>query len=113
MASLEVVKLEKVQLAMQLESTRETNRELVKQIDDIAAHTHREENGRKGLDQEGAAEFINKEEPRRKSSNELEDAMEIPRMRRRLAQTENELKRTRVKLLSAQSTLKVMRKDKQ
>lgn len=105
MASLEVASREKVQLALQLEGTREANRELIKQMEDIAAQTHRE-NGKKGFDQDSATEFIS-DEPRRKSSEGLEDAMEVPRLRRRLAQTENELKRTRVKLLSAQSTLKV------
>ena len=60
------------------------------------------------LDEDHALE--NSDDPlRRKSLEELQeksDAMEIPRMKRRLAQTENELKRTRTKLLSAQSTLK-------
>lgn len=101
--------MEKIQLSMQLEGARETSRELLKQIEDIAQGDTEGSTGMKSLDEDGAVE--SNDEPRRRSTvEEMEgksDAMEIPRMRRRLAQTENELKRTRTKLLSAQSTLKV------
>lgn len=101
--------MEKLQLVMQLENVRRENKELVKQIESVQSHTLVYENGKQdSLDEDRALESSN-DPLGGKSLEELEeksDAMEIPRLRRRLAQTENELKRTRTKLLSAQSTLK-------
>lgn len=104
--------MEKIQLAIQLEGAREEHRELMKQTEDIKSQTptHGEEYGKQHSFDEDHTMESSDGSLRRKSIEELEvrsDAMEIPRMRRRLAQTENELKRTRTKLLSAQSTLKV------
>lgn len=104
--------MEKIQLAIQLEGAREEHKELMKQIDDMNSQTrtHGEETRKQCSCDDDCTMESSSEPLRRKSIAELEgksDAMEIPRMKRRLAQTENELKRTRTKLLSAQSTLKV------
>ena len=46
------------------------------------------------------------------SASEVSDAMEIPRMKRKMQQLENELRRTKTKLLSAQKTMQVNKINK-
>ena len=96
--------MEKAQIAIRLESVREANNELRKQIEEFTSQPEINCGGK----QRSSEDECHTESPRKKPEDQEEsDVMEIPRMRRRLAQSENELKRTRTKLLSSQSTLKV------
>lgn len=106
MATVEVVKTEKTQLKVQLEALMETNKELHKQIEEFAfqsnnierlVSTHESHTDDDTCAIRGGPLDIDRA-----------DHMEIPRMQRRILQLENELKRTRTRLLTSQSTLKVI-----
>ena len=99
------LKSEKMQLVMQLESAREMNKELMgDEATASCSHNSVEENERRSCDEDVAESSHG---PQQSKTEGTVDAMEVPRIKRRLAQMENELKRTRTKLLSSQSTLKV------
>ena len=110
------VESEKKKLLLQLEAEREINNELRKNFEETACQldrTYKENPESLHDDKEGRVEDINEGANNSPSHMDTKtDIMEIPRMKRRLAQMENELKRTRSKLLSAQSTLKVRVKVK-
>lgn len=100
--------MEKTQIAIRLDSVREANNELRKQIEEFTSLPDINCGGKK----RSSEDECHTESPRKRledQDQEENDVMEIPRMRRRLAQTENELKRTRTKLLGSHSTLKVKR----
>ncbi len=99
MASSEIERKKQV---LQLESLRETNNELQKQIEDTSYCSLEEKRG----EDEDASVSV-KKSTGVELDTQSDDAMELPRIRRRLAQMENELKRTRTKLLNTQSTMKV------
>ena len=70
--------------------------------------TAQEEERRKSSGEEDTPETDAEQMPSLENMEAKNDIMEVPRMKRRLAQTENELKRTRTKLLNSQATLKVV-----
>ncbi len=104
--------MEKSQQAVQLEALKEMNHELQEQLKE-STHTIRlnsEGQDRKWSPSVDGTSANSGDDITGKCSED--DVMEVPRMRRRILQAENELKRTRTKLLSSQSTLKVSFGDK-
>ena len=101
---------EKQQLVLQLKATTEANRELQKyneecdhEYSESDQESSKHENGKKHDDENrtnGEASLISVLDGK-------DDVLELHRIKKRLAQVENELKRTRTKLLSAQATMKV------
>lgn len=100
--------MEKAQITRRLESVREANNELRKQIEEFTSQSDIICGNKK----RSPEDKCHTESPKKKPEDHVQDqeendVMEVPRMRRRLAQSENELRRTRTKLLGSQSTLKV------
>lgn len=94
--------MDRMKLMLQVEGLKKTNRELHQQIEETD-NNYEKMDDLQNSDQEGESITGETQEP----AGSRIDEMEIPRMKRRLLQADNELKRTRSKLLSSQSTLKV------
>ena len=102
------MKAEKAQLSGQVDVLQETNTELHKQLEEFSFQsTCHEEDREEGRGQEAHNGTGKQWGVGNADISRSNDLMEVPRMRRRLVQMENELKRTRSKLLNSQSTLKV------
>ena len=99
---METIRAEKIQLTVQLEALKEVNFELKEQLGEIPVLPG---DGRDKKQSPGVDETNNGDTAKDQVSED--DQLELPRMRRRILQAENELKRTRTKLLNSQSTLKV------
>lgn len=101
--------MEKSQLIIQLEATKEMNQELQRQLRESSCTASSDvQNGKRSLSMDGLGErndIVTKEKALGSSEDDL---LEVPRMRRRILQAENELKRTKTKLLGSQTTLKVI-----
>lgn len=98
------MRAEKAQLTGQVEVLQETNAELHKRLEEASLRS-RCDSVEEGAPQEANGGDI--EQVKGKSWGVQSDLMEVPRMKRKILQMENELKRTRSKLLNTQSTLKV------
>lgn len=111
------VRSEKSKLVDDLATLQDTNKDLQKQMEEFTLPLEypMKDSEVQSTTPEADARHSSLTSPQDKSWDvdsgvsvgSLNDLMEVPRMRRRLVQMENELKRTRTKLLNSQSTLKV------
>lgn len=103
------MRAERAQLTGQLDILQETNTELHKQIEEftLQSRCHVDECSSQESNGDNVKDVSIIRDKAWGGETSLNDLMEVPRMRRRLVQMENELKRTRSKLLNSQSTLKV------
>lgn len=107
LATLEGERAENKQLVLELKFLRESKKELQRQIEEDRIKHQLDKSGEEVDEENSSDQQVPSTPSASKDQVSTQDVMELPRMKRRLAQMENKLKRTRTKLLSAQSTLKV------